>query len=131
MVILPRLVAATVATPLLTLEMTRQEIRELLHARAAPNDSCTSINSLIDEHITHVQTRVAELKALEQQLIQLRRQCQAAHTNRDCGILRSLDHSVADGLDYVATWNAAMLLSDDTREAITAAMQKRQPRFQD
>ena len=80
-----------------TLEMTRQEIRELLHARAAPNDSCTSINSLIDEHITHVQTRVAELKALEQQLIQLRRQCQAAHTNRDCGILRSLDHSVADG----------------------------------
>ena len=43
----------------------------------------------------------------------------------------SRDHSVADGLDYVATWNAAMLLSDDTREAITAAMQKRQPRFQD
>ena len=41
------------------------------------------------------------------------------------------DHSVADGLDYVATWNAAMLLSDDTREAIAAAMQKRQPRFKD
>ena len=41
------------------------------------------------------------------------------------------DHSVADGLDYVATWNAAMLLSDDTREAIAAAMQKRQPRFRD
>ena len=80
-----------------TLEMTRQEIRELLHARAEPNASCTTINSLIDEHITHVQARVAELNALEQQLIQLRRQCQAAHTNRDCGILRSLDHSVADG----------------------------------
>jgi enoyl-CoA hydratase/carnithine racemase len=41
------------------------------------------------------------------------------------------DHSVASGLDYVATWNAAMLLSDDTREAIAAAMQKRQPRFKD
>ena len=41
------------------------------------------------------------------------------------------DHSIADGLDYVATWNASMLLSDDTREAITAAMQKRQPRFRD
>lgn len=41
------------------------------------------------------------------------------------------DHGVADGLDYVATWNAAMLLSDDTREAIAAAMQKRQPRFKD
>lgn len=41
------------------------------------------------------------------------------------------DHSLADGLDYVATWNAAMLLSDDTREAIAAAMQKRPPRFKD
>ena len=43
----------------------------------------------------------------------------------------SRDHSVADGLDYVATWNAALLLSDDTREAIMATMQKRQPRFKD
>ncbi len=41
------------------------------------------------------------------------------------------DHSLADGLDYVATWNSAMLLSDDTREAIAAAMQKRQPHFKD
>ena len=41
------------------------------------------------------------------------------------------DHGVADGLGYVATWNAAMLLSDDTREAVAAAMQKRQPKFAD
>lgn len=41
------------------------------------------------------------------------------------------DHSVTDGLEYVATWNAALLLSDDTREAITAAMQKRPPQFGD
>lgn len=41
------------------------------------------------------------------------------------------DHRVADGLEYVATWNAAMLLSDDTREAVAAAMQKRPPRFAD
>ncbi len=41
------------------------------------------------------------------------------------------DHGVADGLEYVATWNAAMLLSDDTREAVAAAMQKRPARFAD
>ncbi len=41
------------------------------------------------------------------------------------------DHNVADGLDYVATWNAAMLLSDDTREAVVAAMRKRRPKFAD
>ena len=43
----------------------------------------------------------------------------------------SRDHRVADGLEYVATWNAALLLSDDTREAVAAAMQKRPARFAD
>ena len=41
------------------------------------------------------------------------------------------DHRVADGLEQVATWNAAMLLSADTQEAITAAMQKRPAQFAD
>ena len=36
------------------------------------------------------------------------------------------DHSVADGLQYIATWNAAMLLSDDLTEAFQAKMQKRE-----
>ncbi|MCZ7653459.1 MAG: hypothetical protein M5R42_02995 [Rhodocyclaceae bacterium] len=35
------------------------------------------------------------------------------------------DHSVADGLNYVATWNAAMLMSDDLTETMTAARAKR------
>jgi 2,4-dienoyl-CoA reductase (NADPH2) len=41
------------------------------------------------------------------------------------------DHSVADGLNYVATWNAAMLLSDDLQEAMMANMGKRPPQFKD
>jgi len=41
------------------------------------------------------------------------------------------DHSVADGLNYVATWNAAMLLSDDLQEAMMANMGKRKPNFKD
>ena len=41
------------------------------------------------------------------------------------------DHSVADGLEHVATWNAAMLLSADLGEAMMAAMQKRAPQFRD
>jgi enoyl-CoA hydratase len=39
------------------------------------------------------------------------------------------DHSVADGLNYIAVWNAAMILSDDLNEAFMATMQKRPPVF--
>lgn len=43
----------------------------------------------------------------------------------------SRDHSVSDSLEYVATWNAAMLLSDDLMEALSAYQQKRAKVFQD
>lgn len=41
------------------------------------------------------------------------------------------DHSVADSLNYIATWNAAMLMSQDLTEAMTANMGKRAPVFRD
>lgn len=41
------------------------------------------------------------------------------------------DHSVADGLEYVATWNAAMLQSADLRVAMAAHMSKQKPEFLD
>ncbi|MFA5914748.1 MAG: crotonase/enoyl-CoA hydratase family protein [Burkholderiales bacterium] len=41
------------------------------------------------------------------------------------------DHTVADGLNYVATWNAAMLLSTDLDEALTAGREKRAAKFRD
>ena len=41
------------------------------------------------------------------------------------------DHTIADGLNYVATWNAAMLQSDDLDEAVRAARERRPPVFRD
>ena len=40
-------------------------------------------------------------------------------------------HSVADGLNYVATWNAAMLMSEDLQRAMMANMSKQAPDFRD
>jgi enoyl-CoA hydratase len=43
----------------------------------------------------------------------------------------SRDHSVDDGLNYMSTWNAGMLLSADLKEAFKASMEKRSPEFED
>jgi enoyl-CoA hydratase len=45
-------------------------------------------------------------------------------------LLHTRDHSVADGLNYMATWNAAMLLSADLQEAFEAKMTKRESKFE-
>ncbi|AXO87982.1 crotonase/enoyl-CoA hydratase family protein [Pseudomonas parafulva] len=41
------------------------------------------------------------------------------------------DHSIDDGLQYIATWNAAMLQSQDLRVAVAAHMNKQKPTFAD
>ena len=41
------------------------------------------------------------------------------------------DHSVADGLNYIATWNASMLQAEDMRVAMAAHMSKQTPEFKD
>jgi enoyl-CoA hydratase len=39
------------------------------------------------------------------------------------------DHRIDDGLEYIATWNAAMLQSEDLRIAIAAHMSKQRAEF--
>lgn len=46
-------------------------------------------------------------------------------------IVYARDHTVADSLNYIATWNAGMLMSQDLTEAMTAKMEKREPQFKD
>jgi len=46
-------------------------------------------------------------------------------------LLYTRDHSVADGLNYMAAWNAAMFVSDDLMAAFAASMSKEQAEFSD
>jgi Cd(II)/Pb(II)-responsive transcriptional regulator len=73
-----------------SLDMTLEEIRQLLRVRDTPRENCDAAHRLLDEHIAHVVTRVAELQLLERQLKALRRQCGPAHVERECGILDGL-----------------------------------------
>ncbi|TXG55991.1 hypothetical protein EZV62_017304 [Acer yangbiense] len=52
-----------------------------------------------------------------------------AVTGTKAVLLRSREQTVEQGLDYVATWNSAMLISDDLTEAVSAQIQKRKAVF--
>lgn len=46
-------------------------------------------------------------------------------------LLYSRDHSVQEGLNYIATWNAAMLSAQDLKEGMLAQMEKRAATYED
>lgn len=75
-----------------SLDMTLDEIRSLLALRDSPQDQCENVNALIDEHIQHVNTRVASLQALQEQLVDLRQRCSEGAPDH-CGILDRLEIS--------------------------------------
>ena len=67
------------------------EIRSLLRLRDSPDDSCGSVNALIDEHIHHVKARIDGLLALQTQLLDLRQRCSQGLDKDHCGILQRLE----------------------------------------
>jgi Cd(II)/Pb(II)-responsive transcriptional regulator len=73
-----------------SLDMTLEEIRDLLRFRDAPEGNCGEVNALLDEHIEHVTKRIKELKLLQKNLRDLRSLCQQAQASKDCRILQSL-----------------------------------------
>lgn len=74
-------------------DMTLDEIRQLLNLRDRPELGCGEVNALVDAHIAQVRTKMKELRALERELMDLRRSCDSARTSRECGILNSLAES--------------------------------------
>ncbi len=50
------------------LDMTHEEIHMLLGLMDQPAGDCGGVNQLLDEHIAHVEVRIAELCQLKQQL---------------------------------------------------------------
>lgn len=74
------------------LDMAQEEIRQLLGWMDHPADDCGVVNRLVDDHIRHVEMRLAELERLRGQLQSLRQSCQARRTVEDCAILQALTH---------------------------------------
>jgi Cd(II)/Pb(II)-responsive transcriptional regulator len=78
-----------------SLDMTLDEIRQLLSFRDLPQENCAAAHALLDEHIAHVATRIVDLQNLKSQLKALRRRCRPARAEKACGILNELGHGAA------------------------------------
>lgn len=70
-----------------SLDMTHEEIRNLLAIMDAPQQTCEPVTDIIATHLQHVDIRIKELQQLRQQLQQLQHACAHEGTAEDCGIL--------------------------------------------
>jgi Cd(II)/Pb(II)-responsive transcriptional regulator len=72
------------------LDMSLEEISELLKLKDVPQESCEQVNALLDAHIAHVAARMAELRKLKSDLQALRNQCGSVRPTSECAILAGL-----------------------------------------
>ena len=72
------------------LEIPLADIRRLLEFAAQPATECGDVDRLIDEQLLKVQARLKSMRALERQLTELRKRCDAHHAVGECGILHEL-----------------------------------------
>ncbi len=75
-----------------SLDMTHEEIRQLLAFIDQPEQNCEPVTQLIHEHLGHVDRRLKELTVLRDQLQQLHTACNQPDSAQACGILEQLSH---------------------------------------
>ncbi|MBF0126428.1 MAG: Cd(II)/Pb(II)-responsive transcriptional regulator [Magnetococcales bacterium] len=80
-----------------SLGMKLAEIRQLLDFRAHPDGDCSGVNALLDVQIARVEEQIVAMGVLKEQLVSLRRECEHRQTNRECGIMQSLNQAVQVG----------------------------------
>jgi Cd(II)/Pb(II)-responsive transcriptional regulator len=75
------------------LDMSLEEIRALLDFCDVPSRDCGEVNTLLDEHLAHVETRLRDLQRLARELRQLRSACRSPGAAEQCRILLDLRQS--------------------------------------
>lgn len=71
-------------------DMSHEEIRQLIALVDSHSENCQSVNTLLDEHIQHIEDRIASLTALLMNIKTLRDQCQSQQTIDACQIIQGL-----------------------------------------
>lgn len=72
------------------LDMPLADIRRLLGFLEACGNDCGDVDQLIERQLSRVRARLLSMQALERQLVELRKRCDASHSTNECGIFQEL-----------------------------------------
>lgn len=72
------------------LDMPLADVKVLLQGVDGNAGPHSGVDTLVDAQLQRVRARLKSLRALEKQLAQLRRSCDADHASHPCGILKEL-----------------------------------------
>lgn len=73
------------------LDMSLKEIETLIELEQNPNQSCASVNEIIDHHLAEITIKIKELNLFKAELKQLRDSCLIPTTIDHCQILKNLE----------------------------------------
>ncbi|USI87536.1 Cd(II)/Pb(II)-responsive transcriptional regulator [Acinetobacter johnsonii] len=73
-----------------TLNMSLNEIRQLLTYKDNPKKNCSDVNELIDLHVSAIRENLNKQQKLIEQLSDLRGTCDGLCTIDQCGVLKNL-----------------------------------------
>jgi len=74
------------------LDMSQKEVDSLLRLMDQSSNDCDSVNTVLEQHIAHVDRRIEELRDLKIQLRELRKKCRSKTRIRDCQILKGISN---------------------------------------
>ncbi|MEW6990028.1 Cd(II)/Pb(II)-responsive transcriptional regulator [Colwelliaceae bacterium 6441] len=74
-----------------SLDIPLSDIKRLIELKQSPEESCSSVNALIDDQLKLVNQRMIELKSLKKELQKMASSCSSDNSIDQCGIIRSLD----------------------------------------
>ncbi|WP_444957822.1 Cd(II)/Pb(II)-responsive transcriptional regulator [Microbulbifer sp. ZKSA002] len=73
-----------------SLDIPLEDIRNLLRLKETPSQSCTDIDSVVDDQIQRVEKQLESLKQLRKSLVDLRNRCEGGQAINACDIMREL-----------------------------------------
>lgn len=74
-----------------SLDISLSDIKQLIELKNKPEESCSSVNAVIEQQLNLVNKRMKELKALKKELEFMANACSSDKTVKVCGIIKSLN----------------------------------------